>query len=184
MTRIILGPLLAVVAVLISGCGGGSLQLQEMEDNDRALVYGFIDMRDAPSDLKWVKIKQVTPETKKPYIYMGVKDGAFFLDNLKPGSYQLANFGGTKWFLLQERMYNYNFPDFGRNETGLRVTHGGLYYLGSYKYKKAGSFFNPKFDMAKAATPTEADVLEKVLPYSTGTRWERLIQARLRALGK
>jgi hypothetical protein len=170
---------------LLSGCGH-SINMKEIEAPDRALVYGFIDMQDAPSNLSWVKLYQALPKTDKPYIHMGVTEGAFFLDNTKPGAYKLSDFGGVGWFGLEQRMYQYNFPTYGSNETAVRVNKSGLYFLGSYRYKKVSTslFEKRKFDVERVNQPTEKEVLEKIMPYAKNTGWEKLIQQRMREVGR
>lgn len=174
--------LLVLLTVIVSvgfvaGCG---VRLHNPPDDMRSLVYGYIDMEDAPTKLGYATIKQVKPKTKKPYWPSGSDGtGLFWHEKLPLGSYQLVAFGGSHWF---KGSYHYDIPEYGKNDTAVVIKKTGLYYMGSYKYEKAGSFFNPKFELIKVNSPSEKAVLEKLLLLSSGTQWEGMIQDRLRSL--
>ena len=80
---------------------------------------------------------------------MSGKKGLFYHTLLPASSYQLSSFYGSGFFAGENR---YNFPRQG-NETALRITKPGIYFLGSYKYKyrkvKTGIFEQDKFAMFK-----------------------------------
>jgi len=170
---------LLLCLALLQGC---SAHMRNPKESNASLVYGFIDMDEAPTDLDYATVRQYKPKPvdDKPYWHAAGVDGMFWYDQLVPGSYQLVSFGGSSWW--RNASYNYNMPDFQKNETALVIKQPGLFYLGAYKYKDAGSFFNPKFEMEKVTSPSEKELLTKLLPYSTGTQWEALIKKRLGAL--
>jgi len=168
-----------LVLLLLSGCSAH----RAMSELDKAnsLVFGYMDMEDSPAkELTAFSLKQVLPKTDKPYWNMRTYEGVFYLENMPPGSYQVNQFGGPGGFFSSASFYWFNFPT---QSEGFRISNPGIYYLGSFKCKKAGSFFNPKFDVEPIKSPGERESIEKILQYSTGTKWENLLQNRLEQLG-
>jgi len=169
---------LAVFMFIISGCG---VRIHNPANDNASLVYGYIDMSEAPTKLGWASLKQLKPKTDKPYWGAGSNGtGVFWNEHITPGSYQLTEFGGGSFW--KNATYTYAMPEYGKNDTAVVISKSGLYYLGSYKYKKEGSFFNPKFSIEKSKKPTEKEVLEMILPLSKGTSWEARIVKRMKAL--
>ena len=98
--------------------------------------------------------------------------------------------------------YEYKFPRQGRNETAIRITKPGVYYLGSYKYvqvKKKSMFKRGKFSIERVSEPAEAELLRRILADTMkiqkaknykgpkkikieDTRWAEVIRARLKEL--
>jgi hypothetical protein len=175
--KFLLVVLLAVA--FLQGCGA---HMHNPSESNASLVYGFIDMDEAPSRLDYASLRQYKPKPADDKAYWNTAgvDGVFWFDQLAPGSYQLVSFGGGKWW--KNTNYTYNMPNFEKNSTALVITKPSLYFLGSYKYRDTGSFFNPAFDIDKVNSPTEKELLVKLLPLSTGTQWEALIQKRIREL--
>lgn len=172
MKKLILALVLSVA--LLTGCGAH--MFNPGEEAGGSLVYGFIDMNDAPTGVDYVTMRQYLPKTEKPYWHAKGVDGIFWFDQFVNGSYQLVSFGGSGFFRGQ---YEYNMQEFSKNDTSLVISKSGLYYVGSYKYKKAGSFFNPKFEIIKVDSPAERELLGKMLPYSKDTQWEAMIKKRM-----
>lgn len=170
--KIIISFFVLLPAILLSsGCslfGGG----EKIDANDKTLsvVYGYFDMKDAPSwgGIDWVSIKQYKPKT----LYYGchVEEGLFFNIGIHKGSsIQVETFGrNTRWY--SNARYTYNFGGQGRNKTGRVIKKTGVYYLGSYKYEgvDSGSIFKPdSFKMVEAKAPSEKELLKKVLEIMT-----------------
>lgn len=139
-----------------------------------------------------MSIKQYKP---KPIYYgSGVEDGLFYhIGIANKSSIQVDKFGrNTRWY--SNATYTYNFGGKGRNETALIIKKPGVYFLGSYKYKEidSGSFFvADKFDMVRSKTPTEKELLTKVLKLMTEDsdlnvykNQISMIKKRLKALNK
>lgn len=168
--------LLMLSVLLLQGC---SAHMRDPENQAAALVYGYMDMDEAPSSLSYATLKQYKPVPKEDEAYwntVGV-DGMFWWDQIIPGSFQLVHFSGSSWW--KNAVYNYSMPEYQKNDSAIVIKKPGLYYLGAYKYKDTGSWFSPKFDIEKTRTPTEKELLTKLLPYSTGTKWEALIRKRI-----
>jgi hypothetical protein len=154
---------LSMLAVL-SGCasGGGSI---DPKDESVSLVYGYFDMKDAPTKADWVWLRKYDAKAKEAEGYnMGVKEGVFFHVGIEPGSYQVDRFGGGGGFF--SRPVEYNFGGRGRNATAVRIAKPGAYFLGSHRYvNHAGKgFFDPdRFEMQAAKAPGEKEVLRQVI---------------------
>lgn len=150
-------------AFLLAGCAsGGSV---DVKDESLSLVYGYFDMKDAPGGLDWVSLRKYGSKTKDGEWYsMGVKDGVFFHVGIEPGSYQVDKFGSNGGFF--SRPVEYQFGARGRNSTATRITKPGVYFLGSHRYvNHAGKgFFDPdRFEMQAAKSPSEKEVLQRVI---------------------
>ncbi len=179
MRRVVV--ILGLVAVLLSGCSSHRALTEQLDPSKSSLVFGYIDMDNSPATkLSAFSLKQVLPKTDKPYWNMRTYEGVFYLENMTPGSYQFYQFGGPGGFFSSASFYWFNFPT---QADGFRISKPDLYYLGSFQYKKAGSFFNPKFDIEPVESPGEREAIEKILQYSEGTRWEALLRKRLEQLG-
>ena len=161
---------------LLQGCG---VHMRNPGDSSASLVIGYMDMADAPTNLTYATVKQYKPAPKddKPYWYASTVDNMFWFEQLLPGSYQLVYFSGYSWW--RSAKYDYHIPEYQKNETAIVIEKPGLHFLGSYKYKEDGSFFNPKFTVEKVNKPTELELLTKLLPYSSGTQWEAMIKKRI-----
>lgn len=168
LTKLLITFFLVIPSLLIlSGCASkGSV---DPNNKKLSVVFGYFDMKDAPSwgGIDWVSLKQYKP--KVSYYDIGVTDGMFWHVGVANGSYQVDQFGRNTRFYSNTR-YTYNFGGQGRNETSIIIKRPGVYFLGSYKYKEieSGSFFKPdNFDMIKSPKPTEKELLKKILKLLT-----------------
>ena len=179
---------LFAVMALAFVLGGCSTAKVDPNDDSVSLVYGYFDMKDAPSNLEWVSLKQYGGKKNKDGDYWGtsVKDGLFFHVGLPTGSYQVSGFGGTGGIpLLTRRPFEYDYGSLGRNGTAVRIQKPGLYFLGSHKYveQKRG-----KFDMKSTKQPTEKELLQRLLKelqtdkYSMYMRQIGMVKQRLSEL--
>ena len=182
MRHLLLVALLAMVSVL-SGCAGSG-HGRDINDATNSLVFGYVDMADAPTKVSGAQIMQVSPPTEKPYWGTDVKEGLFYTYYLPPGSYRLAALFGSS-FLRGD--FQYNFPRQGGGETTVRIDKPGIYFLGAYKYKdvKTGFFEQGKFSIQRVGSPTEAELLRRILEQDgelKGSVWEKRIRERLSKL--
>lgn len=170
-----------LASIIMHGCAP---LIKRIDDTNRGIVIGYIDMDEAPTELEFVDIYQALPKTKEPYWGCAIDDGMFY-HILPLGSYQISSFGGVERFLIfSGASYVYNMPDYGANETSVRLKKPGIYYAGSYKYKKIKTgFFSPnKFDLIKTDKPTERELLKRLTKDAAGTPWEPVIRKRLEEL--
>src|SRR5918999_392276 len=125
MGRLVLVAFVAMLG-LLSGCAGSG-HGRDINDPSNSLVFGFVDMSDAPTKVSGAQIQQVAPPTDKPYWGTDVRDGLFYTYYLPPGSYRLAALFGSS-FLRGD--FQYNMPRQGGGETTVRVDKPGIYFLG------------------------------------------------------
>ena len=95
-----------VVAAVVAGCGGGG-HGRSIDDAGNSLVFGYVDMADAPTKVSGVQIRQVAPPTDKPFWGTDVRDGMFYTAYLPQGSYMLASLYGSSFWRGE---HQYNFP--------------------------------------------------------------------------
>jgi hypothetical protein len=174
--------LVAAVAAL-NGCAGGG-HGRDINDPSNSLVFGFVDMADAPTKVSGAQIMQVAPPTDKPYWGTDVREGLFYTYYLPPGSYKLATLHGSS-FMRGE--YQYNFPRQGGGDTAVRIDKPGIYFLGAYKYQKVrtGMFEQAKFGIERVPSPSEAELLQRLLdndPELKKSAWADKIHQRIARL--
>jgi hypothetical protein len=177
--------LLFVAVGALAGCAGGG-HGRDINDPTNSLVFGYVDMADAPTKVSGAHIMQVEPQTDKPYWGTDVRDGMFYTYYLPPGSYKLATLHGSS-FLRGD--YRYSFPRQGGGNTAVRIDKPGIYFLGAYKYKnvKTGLFEQGKFDIERVSKPSEAELLQRLLdtdPEIKGSAWADKIRQRIARLKK
>ena len=166
---------------LLAGCAGG--HGRSINDPSNSLVFGYVDMTGAPTGFNSASILQVAPPTDKPYWGTDVRNGLFYTYYLPPGSYKLASLAGSSFW---KGNHQYTFPRQGGDQ-GVRISKPGIYFLGSYRYKdvKTGFFEQGKFDIERVNTPTEAELLRRILAEDgdvKGSVWEERIRKRLAQL--
>lgn len=162
--RSVLGWMVSSIAgATLAGCAMSRKPVDPAAD-DLSVVFGFIDMRDAPSNLVWVSLKGYGPGA--PSYRAGVEDGLFFHVGVKPGAYQVDRFGGDRSLIpIFGEPYEYEWGTQGRNRTAIKVDRADAFFMGSYRYvRQPSGLFDPaRFDMQPIAAPTEREALQKVL---------------------
>jgi hypothetical protein len=157
-----------LLSVLLAfGLGGcASTQSVDTKDETLSLVYGYFDMKDAPSRLDWVSIKQYGTRDAGWY-HLRAKEGLFFHVGVEPGSYQVDKFGGMGGIpLLTRREFEYDFGSKGRNVTAVRIMKPGVYFLGAHQYVNhagKGFFEADKFEMKPVKAPSEKELLQRLV---------------------
>jgi hypothetical protein len=153
----------AACLLLVAGCASKGDPI-DPKDETLSMVFGYFDMKEAPSDLRWVSIKKYGD---KPLFYeAGAKEGLFWHVGIAPGSYQVETFGGQGGIpMLTSSPYRYNFGTRGRNDTAVRVRRPGLYFMGVYRYveHKGGFMETDRFEMKPAKAPSEKEVLQRLI---------------------
>ena len=84
-----------VLAFALGGCASNTPV--NPKDDRLSLVYGYFDMKDAPSGLDWVSLKQYGSKDAGWY-HLRAKEGLFFHVGVEPGSYQVDTFGSNGGF--------------------------------------------------------------------------------------
>lgn len=158
--------LIVVMACVLAGCASGSPV--DTGDATVSIVFGYFDVKDAPSNLEWVSLRRYDSAKKGGESYrLAVKDGLFFHVGIAPGSYQVDKFGGMGGIpLLTRRPYEYDFGSKGRNTTAVRIRKAGIYFLGTHQYVNhagKGLFAPDRFEMEPVKAPTEKELLQRLL---------------------
>lgn len=168
----------------ISAAPPGETAYQRLEaptNAQQSLVFGYLDLSEAPSPLGWVEFRQVSPATSRPYYEMRVDHGVFYMEKFPPGVYVMGQFGGRR---ADGTNLAYTLP---RNSPAVHVAihTPGLHFVGAYKYRAVKQNGQPtgRFEIDKLPHPDEVEVLRRILPHARGTPWAKRIQARLDAGG-
>ena len=175
---------LLVLAAFAAGCNARlSKMVDEQNSPDTALLFGYIDMSDAPSNLEWADLRQSTLKRYESGMAMrGDGEGLFYRENLPKGSYSISSIGGRGWtagcLSFGKERYSYQLTDEGFKLHKFNLTKSGIVFLGSYKMSKVKG----KYSFDDAATPTEKELLTRLLAFTAGTKWENVIKNRLKQL--
>ena len=178
--------LIAMVAALLAGCASNTIGPErDINDPTSSLVFAYVDMKDAPTSIGHASLRQAAPKGEEGYWGMTVEDGMLFSQYIPTGSFQLEQFGGSGFWAGDVR---YSFPTYGRNETAISIKKPGIHFLGAFQYKKVktGFFEQGKFDVERVSSPSETELLTRILgmKWVKGTQWEGRIRNRLAELRK
>lgn len=145
---------------LVSACAfGGDVERADPNDTSLSVVYGYIDMDEAPSDVDWVDVRNYD---RDDWVYtLWAKDGFFSNIAVTPGPYQIDSFGAN----TGNTLFSYDFGSQGRNESAIRIDRPGAYFLGAYEYREVdtGWLEEEKFQMQPVGQPDEREILIRVL---------------------
>lgn len=179
----------SIIAALLLAwtCGCSNIRpLTRDEIMKGSLVFMYIETSDMSGHLDWVSLKQVKAGEAPSFWSLGVvKESYIYFDGLPSGSYQMDSYGGAGGIkvgclrLCSNTSYSYNFSAQGG---GIRIPKKGVYFLGSYVHKKAGTFFDEKFEIRPVKRPTEKEVLERLIPELKDSPLLPMAQSHLRSL--
>lgn len=129
--------------------------------SDRSVVFTWVDMSQAHTNVRYGVIERLKPVTEDRYYAMGVHpyEGGYILYHigLPNGAFKFRTFTGNACllgnFLLCSVDTVYRIPKQG-GLGGVKVDEPGIYYLGGFQYQVAGSngFFrrSNKFNLVEA----------------------------------
>ena len=167
-----------------------SQHMDEQEDKDSILIFGYMNDKDAPFTMEWGDVKQVRPATDEPIKdFRSNNQGLFYLENLPTGSFEIVSVGGPEKG-LSNAYYDWDMPQ-DRDDTAFRkrmqikATKPGLYFVGSYKINKlkdGGVFGSDKYETVMTKEVSEKKALETLLTYAEGTKWKAIISKRIKQL--
>jgi hypothetical protein len=203
--------LLAVLGFVVIGCASGwhTITREDIEKPNVALLYGYMDMTDAPSPMDYFEIKQVKPEAGKGAEWgfgckdLGDKKFLFYHQAIPVGTYQLDEFGGTSTvgfliFILSRTLHKYSFmgadsmnPDLKNpgketNDSSLVIDEPGIYFLGRFKYVKVKEKDEDEsFSIEKISTPSQGEVIQQLYKHMDvkGTKWDKMLLDQMKKLG-
>lgn len=151
--------LLAGLVIILSGCATAPVDPQ---DETVSMVYGYIDMKAAPSALKEVSIRRYSEpvgniDTSVERNAWTERGGLFWQIAVKPGTYQIYAYGDDKTHFI------YNGQRL--SETAIRIDAPGLYFMGSYSYpiKLDQSSESDPPDLKLVRSPSEVELLERLV---------------------
>jgi hypothetical protein len=178
--------LAAALGALLGACAAqrptpeAELALKRLDppaNDQQSLVFGYLDMGDAPTPLGWIEFRQVSPVTQTPFYQMRVDRGVFYMEKFPPGVFVLGEFGGER---RDGKHLAYALP---RSSPAVRVVvqQPGLHFVGAFRYRAVQKDGAPSglFEIDALTAPSEAEVLRQILPFASGTPWEPRIRARL-----
>lgn len=146
----------AALLMLLGGCASSSI---DPKDDTLTMVYGYMGANDLFGPIKWASLK----ENRQPAVYHDLtierdfaeRGGIFWHMGLKPGSYQLDDFGLPN--------VRYEYGNVSKNITTFRITQPGLYYMGSYWHERTGKIITTGFEIKKINTPTEREIVQRLI---------------------
>lgn len=173
-----------LIVLLLTGCAP-SLQIKEMSDDGNSLVFGYINVM----CMSWVQLQAAPGQQGPQFITINrVIDGLFYLENVPPGSYQILRFGCGGTPLGKDNIAHgpggatvFQLPQIGKNESAVRITKSGVYYMGSFKYEKVktGFFEDDKFRITKSESPSERQILDRFEKFTRNTKWNALVLKKM-----
>ncbi len=162
--------------------------VKEMENQDSVLVFGYAYDADGPLDFDWIQLHQ---KTANQVTYVSIRTdnkGLFYGENLPLGDYQINRYGWggrpvgeTGVFGVQSN--SLFFPK-EKNPTTVQAKSPGVKFMGSFRYTftKTGFFSKADRSFERVTSPSEKEVLEKLLKHTKDTRWEAQVKKRLAEL--
>lgn len=169
----------ALFLLCLIGCFGLRDQeerLQRMNDPERALLFGHIEM---PPPLfrsnKRLRIIEVKPNGEKVYWETSIdKTGSFLFEDVPLHVFSMDCIIETQGDTTVKSC----FEKEKLNKTTIRLGESGAYYWGAWRYLddkvpvgKRGIFSLPVFDLTLVPEPTAKQALEMLIPRLKKTRW-------------
>ncbi|MGH8727368.1 MAG: hypothetical protein ACREV9_04245 [Burkholderiales bacterium] len=180
------------ILLLLSSCASApppSAPVSEAEAETMSFIYGYLDMKDAPSDVKGVWMQRMRPIEDLPYFGFGVHDGYFYRPNVPNGAYKFTEFRGNGF--LGSGLFIYSMQGQGKGDLDREINKPSFYFVGAWKYKahKKGWFEQDEFELLSISAPSERQVLEKILLAGDWDRpssrvWRKKVEKRLAELKK
>ena len=170
---------IVLVLGMFMACAAINPQVRMEPGEEACVLFGYIDMTGSGDTLQQVMLTQdersgIAFRQSSMNTYT---DGLFFMQDLPPMRYVLPFFyAGGKLYSLR--------PD---EEDAFVLDPGSFAYVGAWKYhdpKKGGILTTKKFELLESKTPSEVEVLKLLRERVEGDKWKRVIDARLKALGK
>ena len=131
------------------------------KDTKRALIFGYIDMDEAPDDLQRLSVERIWPEPYENY-ECGIEDGLFWHIGVNPGVYQIDTFRAEPGFFSRS-IRRFPFDTGERNLSKRRATKPGVYFLGAYKFKAIKSDTEGEYKIVRLHSPNEKTLLKRLL---------------------
>ncbi len=165
--------ILLMAVLLVSGCMGRLVENPTRDD--ASLVFGFIDLGEGSTKgmLKGMEIVSLDEDTPGTFYTSTIHYGLFFHDDMPPGKYMVSNFRGSMFAaeLLLGLQFKYQMPHYSKNPMKFELKEPGIYYLGTWKFRKV----DDGFTLEPAEAPDKRQLLEWLMEEGKGTVWETRI---------
>lgn len=169
--------ILLFVSSWLAGCAS-SPDLGTPDANNVSLVFGHIDASTSPYTLDSVQMKRTSPKTSTPYYNFWVVDGTFFRADVPRGNYRLNVLSGHAD--MKNNQIKLDLPDTQKQKLQVSISKPNTYYVGSFTYQPGSNTTSPR--LINKTTPSESELLKKILPYAKDPYWRRMIEQRLNEL--
>lgn len=180
MNRRIMTSLLGlIILTTIAGCATDHL-LRKPENNKMSLVVVYIDTSEASLKLTWAEAKRVKPKPTLWYQFGLNPDGILYNNLIDPGAYVFVRLGGV----TNKREMTRQLPQQGRGKLAMVIKEPGVYFLGSYKYKRIPpkDFSFTRYELRRTKSPSEREVLTKMQKYAISPVWKERLMRRIQQL--
>jgi hypothetical protein len=172
--------LVLALALILGGCATNfSLSkygLSKIRIKDSGLIYGYMGLMAGAFSVDEIKIFGKTDSGRTLYgTAMLDKSGFFYMANLPPGKYCLAEIhftisvGTTTMMVDTKKVEEYGVP----------LNAGDITYLGTFFIK---NLKNNRYLLTQEARPTELETLDTLLKKAADTPWAELVQKKFDSL--
>lgn len=151
-------PVATLFALFFLATCGSSRPFNGADPNNPtwSVIYGYIDMEDAPSAADWVFIVQ--QEGDSLGYNARTEDSFFYHAGMPPGPYQVGSFGENSIW-QGERLYTYTVGTEDGRKTVVQIAQPDVYFMGAYRYASVPT----GFEMKQIDGPDERVILTWVL---------------------
>jgi hypothetical protein len=135
----------AMIVALGLGFSACHHRLSPEQIRANSLVFGGVNMDDAPGQATDVVFKIVRGKDTGQFFHLPVKDGVFYHEGIPPGSYQLYSVWAHTGLRIGNTFLFGNSIEysFGAQSGGVIIQRGGtIYYAGAFKLVDKSSFFH------------------------------------------
>ena len=163
-------PLYTVLFMLLGGCATSA----DPKDETLSMVYGYMGSNESLSgSMQWAKLKENRQPAAIHHLIITrtfwEKGGLFWHLGLKPGSYQLDDYG------LPNVTYRYGTAS--KNITTIHISEPNVYYMGSFWHQDKSVFIKTGFELERTNNPTEREIVQRLIK-EFETRGNNKIYAR------
>ena len=81
---------------------------------------------------------------------------------------------------LKNNQTRLSLSDAQKQKLQVSISKPGTYYVGSFTYQSGSHASSSR--LTEKPTPSESELLKKILPYAKDPYWRRMIEERLREL--
>ena len=153
---------LILLITMLSLAGCVLLPKPKFDPNDKtaSVVYGYIDIKNMPSELDAVKIQGLGGDDD--YVAATVKNGVFYHIAVRPGfrqASQLSGFSSRNIFGHGDKGNVYTLGMKNKNSTAITIKTAGVHFMGSHKYIPQ----KDKFNLRRIKGPSKKTILKIVL---------------------